>query len=246
MTRKEKGRNRFVWDKKKKVLAIIVAPILLISLLLFIVLPAYTQHQTQKHETQRLEKEETEREEQALLEVEEIEEEEEEIEEEEVEEEIVTAKPAPTPTPTPAPTQTPAPAPTPTPAPAQTPAPAPKTYICTDDKITVLKEEIALWVGKLSEIYSPEIEMCMNHPDFINWINKCNTDYQLSYSEEHLTCILRGTWPHFIRITEDNPSYPFNPICTDKSIIPFLQPYIKESFHNDRRKAELEYCLSDR
>jgi len=146
---KKKEKKALVWDKKKKALAFIVAPILLISLLLFVVLPAYTQHQAQVYEAQRLEKEEKEGEEQSLIGVEKVEkeekereeqslvevEEEEVVEEKKIEEELEEDEEEIIP-----PTPIPAPAPTPTPAHTKSPGDKFVKWVSKGEKIAVTSE----------------------------------------------------------------------------------------------------------
>lgn len=62
---KKKASKALTWNKRKKILVFIVSPILLMSLLLFVVLPVYTHYQSQEYEGQSLE-EGKDREEQSL------------------------------------------------------------------------------------------------------------------------------------------------------------------------------------
>lgn len=166
--------DKFSWIKNKKFLAYFVSSALLITLLLFVVLPAYTSYQIQKHDAERLENEKEEKEQQELNV---LREKEENLEEEEREEttsttttSTSTTTPSSTSTPTPSPTSTttlPPTSATTTPPPPITPPPPTtipeKTYDCTNEEMAGLIEErkdTMLAIANLTNIKMLEIYEC--------------------------------------------------------------------------------------
>lgn len=170
--------DKYPWNKNKKFLAYIVSSAILITLLLFVALPAYTNQQIQKHETQRIESEKEEKDQQELNVLGEKEENLEEEEREETTSTITpstttttssstsTTTPSPTSTPTPSPTSTTTPAPTSTTTPTTPPPPTTtpeKTYDCTDEEMAGLIEErknTMLAIADLTNIKMLEIYEC--------------------------------------------------------------------------------------